>query len=156
MIQKNKKRMIPKVKTGVSSNHSHKLIHSFIHSSMCSSAHSTNVHRLLHCSRLQVWGWIETRLSPCTWGSDGIDQWSCLTLGGCHPHDLAFSPGWMESGPNTNSPTELVVLCPGAGKAIWDLPESGDCHPTYTPTPDALQCSSLLKNALGNCRTGHS
>ena len=41
----------------------------------------------------KVDGW--ARLGPCPWGSDGVDQWSCLPLSGYHLHflDLLAVPG---------------------------------------------------------------
>lgn len=93
MIQRNKKRMIPNVKRRGYSNPSHKFIHSFFLSFLRLRAHlliqqmSTDFY-IVPGSKYED-GYKQDWVPALGEGGDGVDQWSRLTLGGRHTHDLA-------------------------------------------------------------------
>lgn len=89
-MQRNRKRMSPKVNGRLSSNYRHKhnslfihlLVHLFIQQTVMGFYIVTGSVR---CVRIDG----RAKLSPWPWGEDdGMRQWSCLTLGGCHLHVL--------------------------------------------------------------------
>ena len=90
----------------------------------------------------KVDGW--ARLGPCPWGSDGVDQRSCLPLSGYNLRvlDLLVEPdGWSH---HTHKAGSFILA--GVGEPVWDLPKCRDCHPTYTLTLDSLQHSPSVSS----------
>lgn len=93
VIQRNTKKVIPKVKRGVSSNHSHKFIYLFILSFFFYPLAHLLIQQMFMGFCLVPGSKYEDAykkdwVSALGEGSDGMDQGSHLTLGRCHLHDL--------------------------------------------------------------------
>lgn len=133
-MQRNRKRMSPKVNGRLSSNYRHKhnslfihlLVHLFIQQTVMGFYIVTGSVR---CVRIDG----RAKLSPWPWGEDdGMRQWSCLTLGGYHLHvlDQLSALGGGSRG--------LTSFYP---QGQWALPKSRDRRSSYLPTSEILQQS---------------